>query len=207
MHAPLTTRLRRIGLWIIFTAGIAGVVQVCAADEKPAATSPAADSDSKTLWDSLTAIGTVLGAFVAIYAAALSRKASRESEFAAKQAGALLKKQGLADLWSAFESLLYLSEEQTHQLGDKAVGDIIHTNMLKMEKIAFFWEANLVDRSVLEIELGNGFALLYEQIDGLGQIPALGRTGRELISENPYTPKLYQALRRRFPAAAPAKHS
>jgi hypothetical protein len=142
-------------------------------------------------WEITSAIGTAAAAWFAYLATKQTKEAAERTERAERA-------QRLADLWADMGKLTYLSEAQKNSL-DKEAGSLVRENVNTLEKVAFLWNADLVDRARLEQEIWKGFILLYEQTIGLGKIESLNRTGTELISENPLSTTFYNYLKKRHP--------
>ena len=148
----------------------------------------------KDFWDILNVLATVAAALAAIW----SYKSSKNIETTATA-------QRLSDLWEEMAILKYLSPEQLNQLDSQKVANIVRTNVNTMGKLGFWWNTNLVDRNLMARELVDDYGLLYKQIESLGELAKLNRTGPQLLKENPHAKDLYEALQERAARQAKSK--
>ena len=140
----------------------------------------------------------VVSALAAASAAMFAAVASWQTRNAAKRADEAGRAQRLSDLWPDMQRLNFLEKAQIESLDDPAA-DIVLANVNTMEKIAFCWKADLVNRGVLEKELGRSFVKLYDQIAALGPIRKLNRNGEQLLQQNPLSRELRDHLDQLFP--------
>lgn len=63
-----------------------------------------------------------------------------------------------------------------------------------LELVAVCVEAEVVDRPVVMRIFRDKYLHLYQQIEAYGELRGLGKTGRELLRENPAATKLYHDL-------------
>lgn len=145
------------------------------------------DSDKTKLWDVLTALGTAAAALFAAIATWQTYRAAKSTERAARA-------QRLADLWPEMQKLTWLDVGQRAN-PDASVARLVLDNVNIMERIAFCWDADLVDRKSLEEEMrGAGYVKLYDQIEKLQVIPSLNRSGARLLAQNPLSKKFRDHL-------------
>jgi Flp pilus assembly protein TadG len=166
----------------------------------------------------LGAVGTVVAAGLAWLATKQAQEAARQtqqtatqSNEAAKQAEQTARDQRLVELFGDIQTLTYLTDDEKEILSEapgeqnatekqnaagdnKAVGDKVITNLNIMEKIAFCWDRNLVDREAIENEVRPFFTKLYEQIEGLPKIASLARDGKTLVAQSPMATQLCKHL-------------
>jgi len=153
--------------------------------------------DWKGACDILTAFGTVAAAVFAWLATRQAKFATLQTQRATERSEEAAKAQRLADLWPDMAKLTFLTEAQKLDLDNDTVAEIVRSNVNLMEKIAFWWETDLVDRAKLlaQVNAQDNFISLYEQIKGLANIRRFGLTGQELLDENPNGKKLYAHLK------------
>lgn len=108
----------------------------------------------------------------------------------------------MANVWREAKRLRYLSEDETRQLDTEEVANLVLDNVNTMGKIGYWWHTKLIDRDTTERELGPGYKDLYRQIQNLGELKVLQRTGPDLLKENPFATDLYLSIARRFPDSA-----
>jgi hypothetical protein len=151
-----------------------------------------AKASEKTNWWEI--VSTVSAAAAAIFAAV----ATWQTKTTAQRSEAADRAQRLANLWPDMQRLNFLEKAEIASLDDR-VADIVLNDVNTMEKIAFCWEADLVDRAVLEKELGRSFVKLYDQIEALGHIRKLNRDGAKLLQQNPLSKELRNHLDQIYP--------
>jgi hypothetical protein len=157
-------------------------------------------ASEKDFWNVAAAIGTVASAVFAAIAAWQTKKAALQAQRAAERTESTARAGQLSDLWSEVQTLTYLTDEELAKL-DQDVAKKIRHNVNTMEKIAFSWKVDLVDRRILENEIGKSFVKLYQQIENLPEIPELKRSGTELLAQNPLVTEFYNYVNERSPNA------
>ena len=99
----------------------------------------------------------------------------------------LTQRQLLIPLWEYMSSL---SEVNPQQPITPDVMKVVNT----LELVALSCEGGMVDPAVIRRTFRNIFMKLYEQVDRCGELPGLGKTGRDLLKENPAAMTFYQQL-------------
>lgn len=99
----------------------------------------------------------------------------------------LTQRQLLIPLWEYMSSL---SEVNPQQPITPDVLKVVNT----LELVALSCEGGMVDPAVIRRTFRNIFMKLYEQVDRCGELPGLGKTGRDLLKENPAAMTFYQQL-------------
>ena len=99
----------------------------------------------------------------------------------------LTQRQLLIPLWEYMSSL---SEVNPQQPITPDVLKVVNT----LELVALSCEGGMVDPAVIRRTFRNIFMKLYEQVDRCGELPGLGKTGRDLLKENPAAMAFYQQL-------------
>lgn len=99
----------------------------------------------------------------------------------------LTQRQLLIPLWEYMSSL---SEVNPQQPITPDVLKVVNT----LELVALSCEGGMVDPAVIRRTFRNIFMKLYEQVDRCGELPGLGKTGRDLLKENPAAMTFYHQL-------------
>jgi hypothetical protein len=99
----------------------------------------------------------------------------------------LSQRQLLIPLWDYMSSL---NEVNAQQPITPDVLKVVNT----LELVALSCEGGMVDPAVIRRTFRNIFMKLYEQVDRCGELPGLGKTGRDLLKENPAAMTFYQQL-------------
>ncbi len=99
----------------------------------------------------------------------------------------LTQRQMLIPLWEYMSSL---NEVNPQQAITPDVLKVVNT----LELVALSCEGGMVDPAVIRRTFRNIFMKLYEQVDRCGEVPGLGKTGRDLLKENPAAMTFYQQL-------------
>lgn len=99
----------------------------------------------------------------------------------------LTQRQLLIPLWEYMSSL---SEVNPQQPITPDVLKVVNT----LELVALSCEGGMVDPAIIRRTFRNIFMKLYEQVDRCGELPGLGKTGRDLLKENPAAMTFYQQL-------------
>jgi formylmethanofuran dehydrogenase subunit D len=183
--------------------------QLSEPQETPRQTMSVNVESHKDLWDIVTCLGNVVSALFAGASALFAGVSSYFSYKTIKQANAAeadrqetTRTERMASVWREAKRLRYLSEDETRQLDSEKVADVVLDNVNTMGKIGYWWHTKLIDRDTTERELGPGYKDLYRQIQNLGELKVLQRTGQDLLKENPFATDLYLAIARRFPDPA-----
>jgi hypothetical protein len=65
-----------------------------------------------------------------------------------------------------------------------------------LELVALCWEANIIDKQIIQRTFESTYINIYEQVESVTRkLPKLERTGRELLNENPAAIGLYRNLK------------
>lgn len=163
------------------------------------ASGPAAAKDDG--FEGWNAVGAVAGAISAIYAAVAARqahKAAQESQKAASDSQRSAQALSLAQLWNDMTALEYFSDADMQKLTDPLFAKRVLDQVNRLGKIAFYWSEQMVDRAALERQLNDAPVMIYQQIQSIGKLTALDRTGAELLAENKGIEPLIVALTLRF---------
>jgi hypothetical protein len=149
----------------------------------------------KDIWDIAASVGTVAAAVFAWLATRQTKFATLQTQQATERTEQAARAQRLVDLWPDMEGLTFLTPAQIQTL-DNDVAQIVRATANRMEKIAFLWESDLVDRDKLlaEVNGDDNYIKLYEQIKGLGRIKRFELNGEELLAENPAAKRFYEHL-------------
>lgn len=125
---------------------------------------------------------------IAFASALISAVALAVSIITHKRQALLSQRQFLPQLYQEVKSLREINPE--NPIGPDVI-KIINT----LEFIAICVEGGIVDRDIVRRLFRKNFVRLYGQIDAAGQIPGLGRRGRELTQDMPAASKLYDEFR------------
>lgn len=151
--------------------------------------------------DVVTAYVAIFAAITAAISAYYSYRTVRQSDATERGRVTTAKSERLSALWSDIQELRFLSPEEISDPSTKEVAEVVRRNVNIMEKIGLWWDANLIDRKITAEEIATSYVVLYEQIQSLGELPALARTGSDLIDENPRAKTLYRDLKQYLAAA------
>jgi hypothetical protein len=162
-------------------------------------------SSEKDPWDKINIIAAIFGVtatFASVFFAwkttRQAQEAARESQRGTERSERFVRAQRLSDLFEDMQKLTFLTEEEKNRIEeasnfeqdkmiplDEAVGRKISANANIMEKIAFCWKNDLVDRAGIEEQLGEDYIRLYDQIAERPRILWLNRTGKETVKDTP----------------------
>lgn len=153
--------------------------------------SPSSWKPSKEGSDLITAYATAAAAFFAFIATLQTWRTAARSENAARA-------QRLADLFEDIQKLRYLTDAELDRIEqaatltqkqmtplDETIGLKISSNANILEKLAFCWRNNLVNRPAIEEQLREDYVLAYDQIKEQPTIMWLNQTGEDIVKQMP----------------------
>jgi hypothetical protein len=129
----------------------------------------------------LASIGVIVAAGSAFFAIATQRQIHKETDL-------LQRRQAFITIWP------HLASMHDIDAADVAPGRVIK-NVNVLDLIATCWEGRIVDLDVIRRVFHERFIEMYETIESLPFVPALKRTGKEVLRENPAVQRLYKKLK------------
>ena len=80
---------------------------------------------------------------------------------------------------------------------EKSAPEEIRKAVNTLELVALCWEANIIDKEVIQRTFESTYINIYEQVLSVTRrLPSLEKTGRELLNENPAAISLYDELKK-----------
>ena len=109
-----------------------------------------------------------------------------------------LNQQGNVDESRRFFVTLYDKIKDVSRIDPmNPIGPDVRTSINVMELVALCWEANIVDKRMVELSFLNEFIIIYEQINQTQVIiPGMNKTGTELLNGAPAIGRLYAEIKR-----------
>jgi uncharacterized membrane-anchored protein YhcB (DUF1043 family) len=100
------------------------------------------------------------------------------------------RRSALVGLWPYLIDIHHIDPEQS---AAEQVRQAVNT----LELVALCWEANIIDKDVIQRTFESTYIEIYEQVLSVRRkLPSLDKTGRELLNENPAAINLYEYLNR-----------
>ncbi len=79
----------------------------------------------------------------------------------------------------------------------KAVAVDVINAVNVLELVGLCWEGGMVDSNVIRRSFGERFVAMYDRVHAVPKLPpSIGKSGADLINENPAIGKLYEVLRK-----------
>ena len=145
----------------------------------------------------LSAVGTIAAVVVSVIiyrgqstlSASIAERQSEISLHIHESDKLLSQRQLLLPLWQYMSSLSNVNPR------NPVTPDILK-NVNTLELVALSCEGGMVDPAVIKRTFGPLYLALYDQVSVVPEVPGLGKSGLDLLRENPAAMAFYEELRR-----------
>jgi hypothetical protein len=129
----------------------------------------------------LAIVGVAISALAVIKSVTTAQKIHKEQML-------LSRRQLFLEIWPRLEGLDNI--DPANPVGVNVVKTV---NVLEL--VGLCWEGEMVDADVIRRSFGESFLRMYDQVHAVTKLP-IGKSGPDLISENPAIGKLYEILKK-----------